>query len=530
MSSTSILQEPAVVAPSGKDRTGRSRLVSNVLFTWGGQMVFFVSGFIMPRMIDHKLGREVLGVWDFSWSLVAYFKFVEMGVTSSVNRFVARYWGTHDIEGINRVVSSATLALVIAAGVILLGTIGAVVTVPYWFGSDLKGYLSVTQGSVFWLGAMLSAQTALGAFNGVLTGCHRWELQTMRNSLWQFITVVGMLTALWLGFGLVAVAAITAICQIFGQLTMVTLAYRACPGLSIKRSYVHKGTIKELYIYSGKTLLPTGAEMLLNQTISVMIVGALGPAALAIFTRPRALLRQLDSLERKMGMILIPTTSSMEGQDDKKGIVNLLIKGVRYSLYLALPFLLVLIVFGGFVMRIWMGPDYAIDLIPAILAIGFIGVTVQEPVLAILIGLNAHGRGGLAQLIASIVSVILAFVLQRYFHAGLVGMAVAITVPLLIISFVYLPWMVCRHLEMNLGMFFRDAMGQPMLHMLPFLVSLIIARMTYQSYPLIAVLSLAAGTVSLLRFYWRSVLPDRMKNGLVRFITRKVHGKHSLPQ
>src|SRR5882724_2048649 len=131
MSSTSMVQEPAVVATSGKDLTGRSRLVSNVLFTWGGQMVFFVSGFIMPRLIDHKLGQEVLGVWDFSWSLVTYFRFVDMGVTASVNRYVARYWGVQDLEGINRVVSSATFALGISAAVILLSTIGAVVTMPY---------------------------------------------------------------------------------------------------------------------------------------------------------------------------------------------------------------------------------------------------------------------------------------------------------------------------------------------------------------------------------------------------------------
>jgi O-antigen/teichoic acid export membrane protein len=251
---------------------------------------------------------------------------------------------------------------------------------------------------------MFSAQTALGAFNGVLTGCHRWELQTMRNSLWQFITVVGMLIALWLGFGLVALAAITAICQVLGQLTMVTLAYRACPGLSLKRSYVHKGTIKELYIYSGKTLLPTISEMLLNQTATVLITGSIGLSALAVFTRPRALLRQLDSLERKMAMILIPTTSSLESCGDVKEIENLLVKSTRYSIYLVLPTVLILVVFGGEVMRLWMGPAYANWTLPAIFAIGFLGTGIQTPILYMLEGLNAHGRAGLGQFIGSALS------------------------------------------------------------------------------------------------------------------------------
>src|SRR5437660_2502691 len=90
----------ATQVASRKDLTGRERLVSNVLFTWAGQMVFFVAGFIMPRMIDHRLGQEVLGVWDFSWSLVSYFRFVELGITSSVNRHVAKYWGQQDMNGV----------------------------------------------------------------------------------------------------------------------------------------------------------------------------------------------------------------------------------------------------------------------------------------------------------------------------------------------------------------------------------------------------------------------------------------------
>jgi hypothetical protein len=58
MASVSTTEAPSSVSGAApkKDLTGRSRLVSNVLITWAGQMVFFVSGFIMPRLIDHKLG------------------------------------------------------------------------------------------------------------------------------------------------------------------------------------------------------------------------------------------------------------------------------------------------------------------------------------------------------------------------------------------------------------------------------------------------------------------------------------------
>jgi len=52
----------------------------------------------MPRMIDQRLGQELLGVWDFAWSLVHYFEFIQMGLTSSVNRYVAKYRAVGDMD------------------------------------------------------------------------------------------------------------------------------------------------------------------------------------------------------------------------------------------------------------------------------------------------------------------------------------------------------------------------------------------------------------------------------------------------
>jgi len=513
MSSVSTVEVTATVVPE-KDRTGRSRLVSNVLFTWAGQLVFFVSGFIMPRLIDRKLGHDVLGVWDYSWAAVTYFRFVDMGVTASVNRYVGKYWGVDDIQSINRVVSSATFALCIGAVVIVLGTVGVAFSLPYWSGINVPEYVVTTQWSAFWLGLMLAGGTALGAFNGVLTGCHRWELQTMRNSVWQFITVAAMIVALFLGAGLATLAAITAIGQILGQLTMVTLAYHACPGLQLKRAHVKGATIKELYIYSGKTLLPTASEMLLNQTTSVLITSALGLTPLAIFTRPRALLRQMDSLERKMAMVLTPTTSSLESCGDMKEIENLLVKSVRYSIYLVLPLVLVLVFFGGEVMRIWMGRDFANWIIPAVMAVGFLGTCIQTPILFMLEGLNAHGKAGVGQFIGSALSAAAVFVSLKFFHLGLVGAAVAVTVPLLIVNLLYLPLLLCRRLNQNLASFYAQVAVRPIIHAIPFTLFLLAARLLFKSEPYLALALCAVGGIVLTVTYWKSVLPEKLKKAL----------------
>mgnify|MGYP001608045093 FL=1 len=105
-----------------EDLTGRDRLLSNVLFSWGSYLVFVVAGFVMPRMIDRHLGQVTLGIWDFCWSLVSYLNLAGLGIGSSVNRYVAKYRAANDIDKLRKAVSSVMCIQLIVAAVVLIIT------------------------------------------------------------------------------------------------------------------------------------------------------------------------------------------------------------------------------------------------------------------------------------------------------------------------------------------------------------------------------------------------------------------------
>ena len=92
--------ETAISIEAEADLSGRNRLFRNVLSSWAGHLVFIISGFIMPRMIDTHAGQSGLGVWDFGWSLVSYFGFVQAGICSSVNRYMAKYRAVNDVQSV----------------------------------------------------------------------------------------------------------------------------------------------------------------------------------------------------------------------------------------------------------------------------------------------------------------------------------------------------------------------------------------------------------------------------------------------
>lgn len=130
---------------SEKDLTGQQRMVGNIIASWAGHFVFIVAGFVMPRLVNDMLGRELLGVWDFAWSLVAYFSLVEAGVASSVNRYVARYRVEDDSDSINRTVSSALFIVGLAGLLVILLSVGVSLLTSVFFADKLKENIDAAQ-------------------------------------------------------------------------------------------------------------------------------------------------------------------------------------------------------------------------------------------------------------------------------------------------------------------------------------------------------------------------------------------------
>jgi O-antigen/teichoic acid export membrane protein len=450
---------------------------------------------------------------------VSYFRLVHAWIASTVNRYVAKYRAAGDTYGVNDIVSSAFCVLCIC-GLLVLGLAVTVsLLLPECFGDRLGENVVQAQLVVFWLGASLGIQVCFGAFGGVITGCHRWELQNIINSGWYAATVAGMIAALLLGRDLWVLALITFGGQVLAGVTRVIVAYSVYEGLRIRPSMVRWLTIRKVFVFGGKTLIPNVSQLLLNQTANILIVAHLGPGALALYARPRSLLRHMNTLANKMVFALTPTSSSLQSTGDIEGVRKLVIKSVRYSYYLILPMVLVLMVFGGPILQLWMGPRYTNGLIPMILAGGYLIPLAQTPIMMILTGLNAHGWAGMGLFVTSLISIGLTVLTLGYLRWGLVGTAVAVTLPLTIMNLTYLPFLICRRVRLNMVQYFLSVTVGPAIHILPFVICLIVARILFYTEPLIGLAwGGAVGGMILAVLYYRFVLPDRMKSYILRHV------------
>ena len=373
-------------------------------------------------------------------------------------------------------------------------------------------------GDAQWLvrlfGMGIAVRMALGAYQGVLTGHHRWGLANSIQIAGDLLKLCGMLIVLQLGYGLRALAVVNFSFVAAMSMVRCIAAYRTVPGLQVRLQHVRLSFAREMLKFGSKSFLPGGAAMVMRQMTKVFVGIAFGPAVLAVFARPMGMLRYISAMSAKLSMALTPAASSLQETNQTETLRKLTVQASRYAAFLILPIVLMLSFHGNNLLVLWMGPRYDAGLLVPILAVGHLASLSQQPAFDILKGVNAHGRVGLARLAAAGASVILMAIAVIFFDYDLTGFALLMTIPSTIANATYLPIRVCRVLHLPLRRYLIESWRGPILCCVPFAVCLISARVLVAD-PLMSVsYGFASGGVLLAWLYWLYAVPDGWKNRL----------------
>ncbi|MCX5673897.1 MAG: oligosaccharide flippase family protein [Planctomycetota bacterium] len=510
-------------APLEEDLTGQDRITTNILASWAAHIVFVIAGFITPRMMDSYVGQAALGIWDLGWSLVAYLGLVQGGIVSSVNRYVAGCRASGDWQGANVALSSVTCVLLVMGLIVGSLALAVALALPRLLGDRLGAYATDAQWVALLLGASAAVEITFSAFGSVLTGCYRYDLQNLILAGSHALKTVLMIGILVLGGGLPALALVVLCGVLLERIVQCAAAYRVYSTLSIRFAHARYSVALSMLNFGGKTFLFAVADVLLKQTTSVLIMAYLGPASLALYSRPCNLVYHVKSVVTKFAYVLIPTAGALHATGQQEQLRFLLVKATRYGTYITLPMVLMLAIMGGPLLRVWMGPDYEQSVTMAVLAAGYLAYLIQLPGWCVLIGMNAHGRPGAANLVAAICSIILAFFALAVLRWGLAGAALAAAVPLTAVNCAYVPVQVCRRVGMPVRQYVRETMRGPLLCSIPFALCLVASRLAFADTPLLSLgFATLSGGLALSFLYWRFVVPDSLKRRILRLLGRRL--------
>jgi len=483
-----------------EDLTGQDRFTWNLMVSWASQLVLVFSGFIMPRLVDEKVGQVALGIWDFGWSFVSYLALLGFGMGACFNRYIAKHRSAGDFFKLNEVANSAVFVQLVVSSAVL------------------KENTEMAQWVVLFLGFSLSVGMAAGSAKGLLTGYHRWDIHNSLHagdSLFSLALMVGLLFLTDLG--VVGMAIGYLISTIVFEVIRFIFVARICKEFQFNLKVANWSTSLEMFIFSIKSMLSSLPPILLLQSINIILVSAIGPAALAVFARPMALTRQIKTFMTKFTLMLTPTTGAMQGRENNKAIQALFVNTTKLSFAFALPSLGFLFIYGDVVLGYWMGNDYALWPLMMILALGQLLPMAQDTSIRILMGLDQHGKISIFAFIAVFVIFVISILFLGVNNWELTTAALLFVVPMNIVYGFIVPIYTCRQLKLSWLGYVQSSFIKPLLYIMPFLGLLAWSRHAYDlndSVTAIATL-VSAGTVTII-IYFVYLVPVKIQQKLFR--------------
>jgi O-antigen/teichoic acid export membrane protein len=158
----------------------KREIVKNVSSNWFALGLNVLVGVFLSPYVLHHLGDEAFGLWVLIFSITGYYGLFDLGIRSSIVRYVAKYWATGDVEEMNRLINTAIFSYgTIGIGAFLLTVIGSFY-VEFIF--HISGaVLSTARLLLLLVGGAISVGFPLGVFGGILEGLQRFYLLNLTS-------------------------------------------------------------------------------------------------------------------------------------------------------------------------------------------------------------------------------------------------------------------------------------------------------------------------------------------------------------
>src|ERR1700683_3512919 len=451
----------------------RVQATKNVSAVWLGLLVQVAVGFFLSPFILHKLGDNAFSLWVLVFSLTGYYGVLDLGIRSSIVRYVARFAATRDEENLAKFLSTSVAFYAFVSLVVLFLTGLGFFCLPSIF--KIPPDLLESSRVLFVLAGVSAALSfPLGVFASVLEGCQRFS--------WLHISQIGVTLlrglliaiALTRGGGLMAIGVITTAMTLVSYLIIMWLAYRAFP-LRFSSKAVDSQAFRQMLSYSAFVFMILVADKLRFQTGPILVGAMISSSAVAYFAIGSKLVEYSTSAVRSMAIVFTPMSSHLDATGDVVRLRQTLVLGSRACALVTFPLCAVIVILGRSIIEVWVGAHYLSSyLVLVILSVPRTLYLAQSPSTKILLGMGRHRTLATVLLLEGGINILLSILLSRHF--GIAGVALGTAIPLTVTSVFFLPRHVCHELDISLRTFLTQAYFLPLTLCVPLVGVLLFMR------------------------------------------------------
>lgn len=478
------------------------QIIKNVSSSWFALGVNILVGIFLSPFILHRLGDAAFGVWVLIFSLTGYYGIFDLGIRSSIIRYVSKYTATSDIQEVSGLINTALFSYA------CIGALSFAITVVGCFYVDRifhvsAGLQTTSRWLLFVVGTSVALGFPLGLFGGVLEGMQKFYINNWINVISTLLRAALIVFYLSRGYGLLTAALITVGLPLAASFVRAAVALRA---LSVKFSlgFVERRAFRNMANYSGTTFLIIIAAQLRFKTDAVVIGTFLSSAAITYFYAGSRLVDYAGEVVSSLAQIFVPMSSQSDAAGDLGRLRKIFIAGNRACAFTAFPMTAAFVVLGRSVIEVWVGKKYVPLGYPVLLTliVPYTLMLMQSASSRVLFGMSKHGKFAVVTLIEGTANVILSILLVRPF--GILGDAFGTAIPLAATYLVFMPWHLCRRLDIRLLSFVRQAYLLPLLLTTPLTAVLLLLRSWFVAHtlPQLALQLFFGGAIYGLGLWW----------------------------
>lgn len=436
-------------------RSSTATIFSGLMANYAGFVVNIAIAFFLTPFLVHTLGDAQYGIWSIAASLSGYMSLLDLGISSALTRYVAKYKKISDITKLNSIINSALLLLLFCGfAVVLVSPIVSTILVRL-INIDVG-----MQKTVKILAILISCDVAIflgtGTFRGILRGLQRYDITNTVQVISGILNAILFFVFLTKGYGLVAMALISIFSKIVSIIFFTIFIKKYLSFIELSFRAINKDSIKIIFGHSVFSFINIIFSQIAYYSDSFVIGYFMNTAAVTYYTISWTLAEYVKKICMSLTEIYLPEVSKCDAISDHDKISLLLTHGTKHTLMIVSLPSIGLVVLGDYFIARWMGEVYAdkIGLIVILFSIANIFTTPQLIGQSVLAGMTKHKIIAYANMVNAFVNLFISIVLIKKY--GVVGVALGTVIPQLIISGVVLPCMTCRILNISVKKFFLD--------------------------------------------------------------------------
>ena len=443
------------------------RFFRNVLWNWLGVAVNFVIILVLAPYIVRKLGHEAYGIWTLILGILDYYWLLDLGFGTATTKYVAHYRTTGETEKLGEVINTAFLWASVSGAILIAITFLLTQHVVGFFQIS-KAFQPIFSRVVTIVGVGWGLGVVFNIFNAGLYGLQRFDIVNRGWIASNVVRALGCVGALYLGFGLVGMAAAVLASQMLAYSIYFFGLRRALPELRFSRLLVRVSMMRQLFGYGIHCLVAVISDRLLTQS-APLLIGHFKPSAfVGYFGLPNRLMQYMSDIVVRASTVTSTSASELTATGDLPRIGKLASLMNRYCLVLFMPAAIALMLYGHDVIRLWIGATFAdrsAPLLPVIIVGYGLAVAAQFNSNAVLYGMGRHAgysRGLLAE--AALTIATLLWVIPRY---GIFGAACVTSTMMVLNRAIWASILVCRSVQYSFLAYMAAIYLRPLLAAVP---------------------------------------------------------------